>query len=96
MWDATSQRLELIISDWLVAMPESAGQSPTNGLRVRLLECLEAMRQVQDTFKHDLHRRSCLEKELHAARTALAQLRAEKTACQSGVQGIPLQKPAQL
>lgn len=83
MWDATSQRLELIISDWLVAMPESVEPSPIGRLRARLLECQEAIRQVQASLKHDQQRRHVLESELLTAKTALAKLRAEVSATQS-------------
>ena len=96
MWDATSQRLELIISDWLVVMPESVEPSRINGLRARLLECQEAIRQVQATLKHVQLRRRVLESELFTAKTELAKLRAEVSATQSSpVQSSPVQSSPQ-
>ncbi len=80
-WDilmgAVKERLRVSVGERLAAIPETPLQDAADQVRASVLECVEALDQLQTTQRLELSRRQRLELDLFDARTALAQARIE-------------------
>lgn len=85
-WDdlfcAVKARLRLSVGERVAAAPEAPVNDAGDRVRASVLECVEALDQLQATQRHELARRQRLELQVLDARTALAQARAELAGAQ--------------
>lgn len=77
LFSAVQARLRSTVAELPAALPEAGGPSSGDRLRASVLECVAALDQLRSTATHELGRRQRVVFDLVAARTALAQVRAE-------------------
>lgn len=83
--NAVKERLRLTVGDWLVSAPEPRVHVRAGWVQASVLECVAALDQLQNTLANELARCQQLELEVRAAKTALAQVRAEQVSDQQPV-----------
>lgn len=83
--NAVKERLRLTVGKWLVTPPEPPVHAKAGWVQASVLECVAALDQLQLTLANELARCQQLELEVGAAKTALAQVRAERASAQQPV-----------
>ncbi|HEY8707983.1 MAG TPA: GGDEF domain-containing protein [Burkholderiaceae bacterium] len=78
LFSAVTARLRRVVGERSQRLSEAQGRGADGQVRTGVLECAEALDQLQATLRHELGRRPRLEIEVFDARTALAQARAER------------------
>lgn len=101
LFSAVKARLRRVVGERAQPRSEAQARVADGHVRSSVLECAEALDQLQTTLRHELGRRQRLDLERFDARTALAQGRVERCGAraedlrprQPALQGVPIALP---